>query len=84
MPYDERFYVGDGEKDGQDPVMDWKSSSGRMGRLVGDGLGFGNWGWRNKDFAESTTITFRACVLYEPNGWVERCGPWRTVSAGAN
>jgi hypothetical protein len=84
MPYDERFYVGDGRRDGYDPLMQWKSSSGRSG-IVYHELGFTKWAWRNKSFAETTKITFRAC--YRDPGiasMLQGCGAWRTVSAGSN
>jgi hypothetical protein len=82
MPYDERFYVGDWKRDGDDPVMEWKSSSGRRG-IVYHELGYPNWAWRNKSFAETTKITFRACYR-DPgvSSMLLGCGEWRTVRAG--
>jgi hypothetical protein len=78
MPYDERFYVLDWDKDGLPPVMEWKSSSGRYGRVYHE-YGHPNWAWRNKSFGESTKITFRACVIQFSAMYY--CGDWRTVEA---
>lgn len=61
MPYDERFYVGDKAKDGYQPAMVWESSSHQAGKIY-HSLGHPKWAWRNKSYAESTKIKFKACL----------------------
>ncbi|MDL4773611.1 hypothetical protein [Actinomadura xylanilytica] len=73
QPYGEYFYIKDIEKEGESPFVQWKSSTGRSGTITAK-VGYMNWGYVNKSFDESTTITFRSCVLV--------CSKWTSVSAG--
>lgn len=79
QPYGEVFWLKDMKKDGRAIVVRWWSSSGRDGSIYSH-LGKGNWGYVNKSFAESTSVTYRVCEYYSYQAVM--CSDSLTVSAG--
>ncbi|MGA8116480.1 MAG: hypothetical protein WCA46_22725 [Actinocatenispora sp.] len=79
QPYGEVFRIVDLIKDGDAAAIYWRSSSGRAGEIH-DHLGKGDWGYVNKSFGESTTVTFHTRSLV--NEHPVDCGSSTTISAG--